>query len=103
MKFKAYTLSTARSDFGILSTLVKKLEKSKKFESRLIVSGSHFEKKFGLTVNEIKKDKINKYDFIKISNSFFNKFDDKEIFNQNFKSFSKFFEKKKTTPTDSIR
>ena len=95
MKFKAYTLSTARSDFGILSTLVKKLEKSKKFESRLIVSGSHFEKKFGLTVNEIKKDKINKYDFIKISNSFFNEFDDKEIFNQNFKSFSKFFEKKK--------
>ena len=95
MKFKAYTLSTARSDFGILSTLVKKLEKSKKFESRLIVSGSHFEKKFGLTVNEIRKDKINKYDFIKISNSFFNKFDDKEIFNQYFKSFSKFFEKKK--------
>jgi GDP/UDP-N,N'-diacetylbacillosamine 2-epimerase (hydrolysing) len=95
MKFRAYTLSTARSDFGILSNLVKKFEKSKKFESRLIVSGTHFEKKFGLTVNEIRKDKINKYDFIKISNSFFNKFDDKEIFNHYFKSFSKFFEKKK--------
>ena len=97
MKFRAYKLSTARSDFGILSNLVKKFEKSKKFESRLIVSGSHFEKKFGLTVNEIRKDKINKYDFVKISNNFFKKFDDKEIFNQYFKSFSKFFEKKNHT------
>ena len=95
MKFRVYTLSSARSDFGILSGLIKKLEKSKKIDSRLIVSGSHFERKFGLTVNEIKKEKIKKYNFIKIQNYFFNKFDDKEIFNKYFKSFSNFCKKKK--------
>jgi len=95
MKFRVFTLSSARSDFGILSSLIKKLEKSKKFDSRLIVSGSHFERKFGLTVNEIKRDKIKKYEFVKIQNNLFNKFDDKEIFNRYFKAFSNFFKKRK--------
>ena len=46
--------SAARSDFGILSGLLSKLSSNKKVNVGLIISGSHLDKGFGNTGDEIK-------------------------------------------------
>ena len=58
----------SRSEYGLLKNLIKKIDKSKNVNLDLIVSGSHFIKKFGNTIQEIKNDKIKiskkiKFDF----------------------------------------
>ena len=58
-----------RAEYGLLSPIIKNLNKSKKIKVFFIVSGSHVEKKFGETINEIKKDKIKIYQIIKLFNS----------------------------------
>ena len=58
-----------RAEYGLLSPIIKNLNKSKKIKVFFIVSGSHLEKKFGETINEIKKDKIKIYQVIKLFNS----------------------------------
>ena len=37
---------------------LKNFQKNKHFNCKLLVSGSHMDKKFGFFLNEIKKDKI---------------------------------------------
>lgn len=51
-----------RAEFGLLSNLMHLIKKDKNFELQTIVTGTHTSKKFGLTINEIKKEgfKINK-------------------------------------------
>jgi len=46
----------SRSEYGILKPILKKISASKKLDLYLIVTGMHNSKKFGLTINEIKKD-----------------------------------------------
>ena len=58
MKKKILIFSTSRSDYGILSNLIKKISSKKYFDLKLIITGEHFSKDLGFTVNEIKKDKI---------------------------------------------
>jgi len=58
-----------RAEYGLLSPIIKNLNKSKKIKVFFIVSGSHVEKKFGETINEIKKDKIKIYQVIKLFKS----------------------------------
>jgi len=62
-----------RAEYGLLSPIIKNLNKSKKIKIFFIVSGSHVDKKFGETINEIKKDKIKIYQTIKLFNSNRNK------------------------------
>ena len=50
--------SANRAEYGLIHPFIKKLSTNKKFNINLIVAGSHLEKKFGNTFNEIKKDKI---------------------------------------------
>jgi len=50
--------TTSRADFSIIEPMVKKLQNSRKHKSYLFVGGSHLLKKFGESVNEIKKNKI---------------------------------------------
>jgi len=45
-----------RSEYGILRPVLKKISASKKLDLYIIVTGMHNSKKFGLTINEIKKD-----------------------------------------------
>ena len=47
-----------RAEYGILAPLIKKLEEDKIINLDLIVTGSHLDKKFGFTINEIIKDRI---------------------------------------------
>jgi GDP/UDP-N,N'-diacetylbacillosamine 2-epimerase (hydrolysing) len=55
---KIFFFTSSRSDFGIQLPLIKKFSKSKKFKTYTIITGSHFDKKFGYSFNEIKKNKI---------------------------------------------
>ncbi len=66
---KIFLLTSTRADFGLLKNLIKKLNKDKKFNLKVIVTGSHLSKKHGLSLNEIKQSKIKVFKKIKISNS----------------------------------
>ena len=55
-KFSVF--SGSRSEYGLLKSLLKKLDTSKNFDLNLIISGSHFLKRYGNTFQEIKNDKI---------------------------------------------
>ena len=58
-KFKKICVITGtRAEFGLLKNLIHELIKSKKIEIKLIATGSHLSKKYGLTLDEIKKEKI---------------------------------------------
>ena len=70
---KICIFSGNRAEYGLLSPIIKNLNESKKIKVFFIVSGSHVDKKFGETINEIKKDKIKIYQTIKLLNSSRNK------------------------------
>ena len=55
---KISLVSSSRADYGILKNLVFKMQKDKKIDLSFYVTGSHLQKKFGKTINEIIKDKI---------------------------------------------
>ncbi len=61
-----FIVTAARSEFGILKNIIIELCKSKKFNTKLIVTGSHLISKYGSTINEIHKLKINNIKKIKI-------------------------------------
>lgn len=51
--------TTARSEFGILSALIKKIAKSQQLDYRLFVGGMHLAPEFGLTIREVQDKEIN--------------------------------------------
>ena len=51
-------ITANRAEYGILKELIKKIYKDVNFKLELVVTGAHIDKKFGLTKNEILKDKI---------------------------------------------
>lgn len=75
MKKKIVYITSSRADFGIVSSLLLKLEKSSKIDFYLIVTGTHFLKKFGYSFQEIED--------LKISNVIKIKFSQKKIDNLN--------------------
>ena len=74
---KFCVFSGSRSEYGLLKSLIKRLNNSKKTSLNLIVSGSHLIKKFGNSIEEIKNDKI------KISKKINFKFKNKTINSKN--------------------
>ena len=60
---KIFVVTSNRADYGIMSNLIYLMKKEKNIQLKLIVTGSHLEKKYGYTVNEILADKI-KPDYI---------------------------------------
>ena len=62
-------ITSGRADYGILSDLIKRLQVKKKFKLYLIVTGSHLQKNTGLTINEIKQDKVKIYKSIYFKDS----------------------------------
>ena len=55
---KIVYISGTRADYGIMSNLLKKADKSPDFEVRVIATGMHLMKKFGSSIDEIKKDRL---------------------------------------------
>ena len=96
MKKRSVVVTTGtRADYGILRPILDEIKNSKKLDLKLIVTGSHFSKEHGMTVNQIKKDgykitakiiKIPKID---------SKFETTKIFAETIIEFSKIFKKLK--------
>jgi GDP/UDP-N,N'-diacetylbacillosamine 2-epimerase (hydrolysing) len=66
---KIFIVTERRADFSRFKPIIKLIKKENKINYQLVVTGLHLVKKYGYTINEIKKDKI------KIHNKFvmFNK------------------------------
>ena len=58
MKKKILFFSGSRAEYYIQSPILSKFQKSKKFKTFFIISGSHISKSFGQTLSLIKKDNI---------------------------------------------
>ena len=56
MKKKILFVTERRADYSKLRPVIKAVKKSNKFDYYLVVTGSHLLKKYGHTINEIKKD-----------------------------------------------
>ena len=69
---KILIFTSSRADYGLFHRLIKKLKK--KFQIRLVVSGSHLSKKHGETIKEINDTKIKIFKKIKWS-----KFEDSHL------------------------
>ena len=76
MKKKILYVSSSRSDFGIISQLLIKIDKFPKIDLHILITGNHLSKDFGYTINEIKKIKNNKLSLLKIN--------EKKLINPNF-------------------
>ena len=55
---KIVVFTGTRAEYGLMKTLIKKLDKDKYFEFNLLISASHLDSKFGNTIEEIKNDGI---------------------------------------------
>lgn len=51
-------VTSSRADFGLLLPLINKINKSKELKLKLVVTGSHLDKNFGNTINEIKENNL---------------------------------------------
>lgn len=95
-KINILFVTSSRADYGYLKELITKTRKDRNFSTKVIVTGSHLNKNFGLTYKEIIKDRIKIFKKIKIQ-----KFSDSthsiiECISKTIKTFGKFFLKTKT-------
>jgi GDP/UDP-N,N'-diacetylbacillosamine 2-epimerase (hydrolysing) len=56
MKKKIWIISGSRSEYFLLENLIHKLKKVKRYNLILVLTGSHFLKKYGYTYSQIKKN-----------------------------------------------
>lgn len=66
MKRKICIITGSRSDYGILSSFLKKIQNDKNFDLKLIVTAMHLAPKYGNTFKEILKDNIKIFKKIKL-------------------------------------
>ena len=57
-KYKIAVVTGTRAEYGLLSPVIKKIQKAEKLELQLIVTGSHLSAQHGETVKEIEKDGV---------------------------------------------
>ena len=57
-KRKILIITERRANYSRFKPIINLIKKSKRLSYELIVTGSHLQKKHGLTINEIKKDNI---------------------------------------------
>ena len=69
MKKKIAIFTGNRAEYGLQKPILQALKDNSNTNYYLIVSGSHLEKKFGKTINEIKKDKFKISHLIKLKNT----------------------------------
>lgn len=65
---KIFLITSSRADFGLLKNLILEMNKLKKFNLKIIATGSHFSKKHGSTYKEIIHSKIKIFKKIIIKN-----------------------------------
>jgi UDP-N-acetylglucosamine 2-epimerase len=94
-KKKYCIISSSRADFGILKNFIKKFLKKKNIKVDLILTGSHFSKKFGETYKEANENNIKNFYKLKLSNKNANAEDLSYSSSVLLKKLSKKFEKEK--------
>src|SRR3990167_2055403 len=57
-KKKVLVVTGTRAEYGLLYPVIKEIRKSRSLQLRLLVTGMHTQKKFGSTINEIRRDGI---------------------------------------------
>lgn len=57
-KYKICVITASRAEYGLLSSVIKRIQEDLECELQLITTGTHLEKSFGLTYKEIEKDGI---------------------------------------------
>ncbi|MDC1169958.1 UDP-N-acetylglucosamine 2-epimerase [Candidatus Pelagibacter sp.] len=92
---RIFIVTSNRADYGLMSNLINLLKKDKTIILKLIVTGSHLEKKYGYTINEIITDNINPDHIIKIPLKAINPIKNIESITNYMKDFSKFLHKQK--------
>lgn len=90
MKKKILFVTSTRADYGKLKSIILSVQRNKKFESKVFVTGMHNLKLYGSTVGELKFDKIKGIFFHKNQNKF-SKMD--EILINTIRGFSPFLKK----------
>jgi len=92
---KLAVITTTRAEYGLLFPLIEELRsyESGEFRVELIVSGTHLDKKYGNTIDEIKKDSVRIDHIVKIPTESKKRTD--TLYNQAeiIKSFTSFFSK----------
>ena len=91
---KVGIITATRAEYGLLKPLYLELSKYKNVDCKLIVTGTHLSKKYGMTVSNIKDDKINIYKKIKIIDDIKNE-NVADIFSNSVVLFDKLFKKER--------
>jgi UDP-hydrolysing UDP-N-acetyl-D-glucosamine 2-epimerase len=94
MKRKKVLVFTGnRAEYGLQLPVIKALNESSKIDCKLIVSGSHLEKKFGETIKQIKKDKLKIAAKIKLNNYFNSRIKTPNLIGQGVLKYSRIIDK----------
>ena len=94
-KINIVFFSANRAEYGLIYPFLKVFLKHKMFNVEFVVAGSHFSKKFGLSIKEIEKDKI-KYTKINLPLSTNTLSNTSDYFNKLQKKVNLFLKKRKT-------
>ena len=94
-KINIVFFSANRAEYGLIYPFLKVFLKHKMFNVEFVVAGSHFSKKFGLSIKEIEKDKI-KYTKINLPLSTNTLSNTSDYFNKLQKKINLFLKKRKT-------
>ena len=93
-KINIVFFSANRAEYGLIYPFLKVFLKHKMFNVEFVVAGSHFSKKFGLSIKEIEKDKI-KYTKINLPLSTNTLSNTSDYFNKLQKKVNLFLKKRK--------
>ena len=94
-KRKITVTTGTRAEYGILRPILKEITKRKKLELILVVTGTHLSKKYGMTINEIKKDKFKIYETFKFLPNDDTRFSVAKSLGEGVIQFAKIFKKVK--------
>ena len=92
---KILVTTGTRAEYGIFIPVLEKIEMSKKLDLLLVVTGTHNSKKYGMTINEIKKDGFKISKIIKILPKSDTLYSTTQSLGEGIISFSKVFKKLK--------
>ena len=95
MKKKILIFTGSRSEYGILKSIIFQLKGIKNFDTKILVSGTHLNKKFGETIKEIYQDKLNSLVIIRTLHDSTNRQNISIAISSGIKKISKYFEKNK--------
>jgi len=92
---KILVTTGTRAEYGILRPVLKKIHESKKLDLLLVVTGTHNSKKYGMTINEIKKDGFKIYKILRILPKSDTSYSITNSLSETITAFSKIFKKLK--------